>query len=107
MAKITCPSHDELSGYVRGTLPPEQAEAVTVHIAACANCEDTIHHLAAEPDNVVDQVKSASKAQPYVDEPECRKVVAAISKHAPVTVTGSAAPYPSQATEQVRPMNRS
>src|SRR5262245_23615203 len=106
-----CPSRDELSGYVRGTLPPPQAEAVTIHLAACPNCEETLHDLAAVPDKLVDQIKAAPAVEAYVDEPACLKVVSTIERQAAAAAPEKKPTAVEQAAtnagpQPVRPMNR-
>jgi len=109
MPNKSCPSRDELSGYVRGTLPPSQSESVTVHLAKCADCEDTIHRLESIADPLIDQIRGAPAAEPYLDEAACRKVVESVerlglgaSNTMPLAERSVVRPAP----EQVRPMNR-
>jgi hypothetical protein len=114
MSKKSCPSRDELSGYVQGTLPPSQAESVTVHLAECADCEDTIQQLEPIADPLINQIREAPTAEPYLDEAACRKAVESVERHGPGIGgpgAGEAAPTAERsmvrpAAEQVRPMSR-
>jgi hypothetical protein len=72
MSTPKCPTTNELSNYVRGTLAPNEAEAVTQHVAGCVNCEDTVHKLTSASDSLIDRISSSPSRQPFVDEAACR-----------------------------------
>ncbi|MCE9604533.1 MAG: zf-HC2 domain-containing protein, partial [Planctomycetia bacterium] len=75
MSQRQCPSREQLSGYALGTLPVPQAEEVTEHIAACTDCEDTLHNLGLTSDGLIARIQSPSAAEPFVGEAACLKVV--------------------------------
>ncbi len=111
MAKNSCPSPAELEGYVRGTLPPQQVDALTIHLCSCSNCEDTIQGLESKPDPLVAQIKPVPTAEPYIDEPECLKVVDSLERQAGSVKSAKEPAATEQAAggtgpQQTRPMNR-
>ncbi|MCE9603420.1 MAG: protein kinase [Planctomycetia bacterium] len=84
MTNQPCPTHEKLSTYVHGLLPIAQAEEVTAHVAKCSNCEDTVHGLnSASSDSLLERIQAPAAAQPYVDEPACRKVVESLKRNGP------------------------
>jgi eukaryotic-like serine/threonine-protein kinase len=123
MSQQHCPTRDELTSYVRGLLPLSDADTVSIHVAACRECEETVSSLSSISEGFVERLRSAAGTEPYVDEPACRKVVqslqktglqeagpvAAESRKSEATLpaglpAGASASY--SPSEPVRPMNR-
>jgi serine/threonine protein kinase len=76
MVASACPDREQLAGYVRGTLPEESFEAVAEHVESCPNCEATVLDLESHPDRVIEQLRTAPPADPFLEEPGCREVMA-------------------------------
>jgi len=113
MNKNTCPSRNELSGYANGTLPLAVADEVTLHIAACAACEDTLESIGQSGDSLLRQIQAKPAAERYVEEPACRQAVSYVEGHAPGAKSSSAGPASSAsssagraAPEKAKTMNR-
>ena len=96
-----CPSSEELATYARGLLPAGSVESLTVHIAACARCEETVVELAAaSAAKLVGPLQSAAVEQPFVDESECVRVVERLQRQGPF---GDATPADSHAAKSPTP----
>ncbi len=72
MVKADCPSREQLSAYLLGTMPEDDADRLTRHIADCPSCESTIETLKALSDRQVDRLRQTALLQ----EPEGREAVA-------------------------------
>jgi len=87
-----CPSSEELATYARGMLPAASVEPLTVHIAGCARCEETVVELAAASAvKLVGPLQAAVVEQPFVDESECVEVVELLRRQGPFVDDTSAA----------------
>ena len=56
----THPSHQQLSAYNRGQLPPDEVVEIESHVSECQTCCETIVGLSAE-DTFVDLLKEAHR----------------------------------------------
>ena len=63
--QLTHPTLEQLSGFSRGQLPPEDAEAVEAHVGECEPCCETLLGLSSD-DTFVALLQEAS--QPPSDE---------------------------------------
>ncbi len=78
MSKTACPSADELSAYLLGTLSKEAADRVNEHLDQCPDCEVTVADLeaAVKEDTLLSQLRRRGPADPYETDPACRAAVA-------------------------------
>jgi anti-sigma factor ChrR (cupin superfamily) len=58
MQTSVCPSPDELKDYVRGKLDSQQSDLVSEHMLLCSVCERTIVEIEANPDTLVELLRS-------------------------------------------------
>ena len=79
----THPSLELLSGYVDGTLPPDQAETVAQHVSACDTCEYLLAQLEAEPEPFLKSLRVLADPAPAVSDALCQHVVQRISEVTP------------------------
>ncbi len=70
-----CPSQDELSGFVFGTLNESAADAVSDHLIACQPCEDTVQEIERTADQVVEGLRLPDAKDPFMLESGCDRVV--------------------------------
>jgi serine/threonine protein kinase len=97
MSEAQCPSREELSGFVLGTLAEGQADSVTQHLASCTGCEATVQSLQANSDILVQQLQRPVAPLPFVDEPQCHQAVAKVAEQGPDFVAASRSIVPSPA----------
>jgi formylglycine-generating enzyme required for sulfatase activity/serine/threonine protein kinase len=78
MPKSACPSPNELSAYLLGTLPAPEAERVFEHLEQCPECEVTLDGLetAGREDTLLDHLRRPPAEDPFGAEPECRSALA-------------------------------
>jgi serine/threonine protein kinase/Leucine-rich repeat (LRR) protein len=98
MSKSHCPSREELSGYVLGTLAEGQADSVTTHLAQCAQCETTLQELSSNSDKLLDQLRRPKTPEPFAAEPQLRQAVAKVEQQGQQTVGGSQVTSPGPAS---------
>jgi serine/threonine protein kinase/formylglycine-generating enzyme required for sulfatase activity len=77
MPKSACPSADELSAYLLGTLPGAEAERVFEHLEQCPECEVTLDGLeqAVQEDTLLSRLRCPPAEEPFGREPECQSAV--------------------------------
>lgn len=56
-----CPPRELLSSLLLGTLPPEQEEAVTLHLEGCAACDAAAQELEQNTDPLIDALRRPKK----------------------------------------------
>jgi hypothetical protein len=72
----TCPNHDELAGYVFGTLAEESAESIADHVESCPECDATVSRLEeAATDTLVSKLREASQRYEFSDDTPCERIV--------------------------------
>ena len=57
----SCPSHQTLMSFLLGKLPPEQEEALNLHLEACAACEARAQQIEQESDPLIDVLRQISR----------------------------------------------
>lgn len=76
MKTSTCPSREELLGYLEGTIGEEEAARVAAHLAVCRKCDKTAEALEAQqPDTVVTALRQPVEPNPYAAEPACQQAL--------------------------------
>jgi len=78
MPNPSCLSHEELFGYLVGTLPDDVAETVSEHLASCARCTDTLRTLNDGDDDLVARLRAVRMEDSYGAEPEHQAAIARI-----------------------------
>lgn len=59
MNTTSCPSREKLKDYLAGWSEPEITDAIEAHLAECPGCEQTVVALEADPDTLVEHIRSA------------------------------------------------
>ena len=75
MNTTECPNRETLYGYLTGTIPESEAESVAVHVAGCAECEQTLQALEELSDSIISALRQPVPHELYLEEPECRDVL--------------------------------
>lgn len=76
MPSDVCPTRDVLSGYVLGTLSEDAVDGVSEHVETCVDCEMTVEEIERQPEGLVKSLRQPFAREEYLDESECRRVVA-------------------------------
>jgi hypothetical protein len=77
--KSECPSCQELTGYVLGTLDEPQAGFISDHLDHCPECDATVENLETEPDTLLDKLRVGPPHDPYATELGLRKAEALVA----------------------------
>ena len=80
MPEKKCPTTEELSGYLLGMLPENDAEAIADHVENCQPCEATVVNLEAESNTVFDKMRQKPANDPYAEESDCERIVALVAE---------------------------
>ena len=75
MTTTSCPDREQLRGYLVGTLPEEQAEAVAAHLTSCAKCRRTVDALEGLPDAMIGALRQTADRDAYSEEPEYKEAL--------------------------------
>ena len=75
MPAESCPVHELLKAYLRGTLPQNEAADVARHLGECPDCDALVDTLEAESDSLIEQLRKPASPDRYSQEPECREAV--------------------------------
>jgi WD40 repeat protein/serine/threonine protein kinase len=75
MQRPGCPSRQQLSAYLLGTLPEDETDRLIRHVEGCPECETTVQTLESTADSLVAQVRRPEPDDPFFQEPECRKAL--------------------------------
>ena len=73
-----CPDREQLSDFLLGKLPENDASDVIEHIEACPQCEETVQALETEIDPLVAALQAPVEENTFEQESQCGKVLAAI-----------------------------
>ncbi len=76
MPSDSCPPHERLITYVRGTLPEDLAEHIDEHLDTCVTCEMTVDELERQSDPLVDSLRRPTAQDEYQRESQCKQAVA-------------------------------
>ncbi len=74
MSARPCPDKEKLFGYVTGTIPPEEAEEVAVHVDSCGACEQTVAALEGLSDTMISALRRPAPVDAFAEEPQCAEV---------------------------------
>jgi WD40 repeat protein/anti-sigma factor RsiW len=67
MVNGACPDRDTLTALVLGTLAPESEESITVHLEACASCENRLQEIEQNTDPLIDALRRRANAPPTTE----------------------------------------
>lgn len=59
MNTTSCPPREKLKDYLAGWSEPEITDAIEAHLAECLSCEQTVVALEADPDTLIEHIRSA------------------------------------------------
>jgi WD40 repeat protein/serine/threonine protein kinase len=74
MNEQNCPTGDQLAGYVRGTIPDEEAEAIAEHLETCVQCEATVEQIESQGDSLIANLRRPLPSE--IELPECQEAMA-------------------------------
>lgn len=74
MNTTICPPREKLKDYLTGWSDPELSRAIEAHLAECADCEQTIVTLEADPDTLVEYIRTAPESA-LPSEPDMKSVL--------------------------------
>jgi serine/threonine protein kinase len=77
MSRATCPTPEQLSGYVEGALPPDVAETVAAHLETCSDCEDTLASIEQQGNPLLDDLRQPDPLRSELESPEYRRAIEA------------------------------
>jgi serine/threonine protein kinase/outer membrane protein assembly factor BamB len=77
MSSETCPTREQLSGYIKGTLPSDAAESVAAHLETCGDCEDTLSAMEQQGDTLLHNLRQPDSLLSELESPECRRAIEA------------------------------
>jgi serine/threonine protein kinase/WD40 repeat protein len=72
------PNHEELLGFVLGTLQDDSADSLADHLRECNECEATIAELEGSSDTVIERLRQQVQPDQYEQESGCQSMLAAI-----------------------------
>ncbi len=77
MSRLSCPSREQLSGFVSGL--GDLCEWIAEHLEHCPACDAAVRELEAMPDPVIEKLRLAAPEDPYAAESECRRAMAVVA----------------------------
>ncbi|MDB5386305.1 MAG: Serine/threonine protein kinase [Planctomycetaceae bacterium] len=77
MPKKLCPPEDQLSSFAIGTLEESCAEELLKHVEQCPECSATLFNFDDAADTVMVQLRQVSLVEPFADEKEFKRGLAA------------------------------
>ena len=78
MSYSDCPTGDELLALSLGNLPEERSEVICEHLEYCTACEETLETTPEPEDTLLRALRSPVRHDPYLDEPEYQRALAAV-----------------------------
>lgn len=72
------PLRQDMEAYLLGTLPPEQAEPLALHLEQCSECSDTVADLEAKADSVVADLRERPVEDPHANEAQFQQALAVL-----------------------------
>lgn len=83
MPYSNCPTGDELLALSVGKLPEERSEVIFEHLEYCTACQETLETMPEPEDTLLQALRSPLQHDPYLDEPECQRALAAVLDMSP------------------------
>ena len=74
-ANARCASREELRQYAVGLLAVDKAEVLASHVAACAECQQTLSNLNDAEDTFVKGFRGVRAHDPIMAEPQCQAAI--------------------------------
>ena len=76
MQNETCPQDEQFRNWLRGSVPVEDAEALSAHLEACPRCQATLSTVSEIDDTFVEYLRQPWVHDEFEDEPELQEAVA-------------------------------
>ncbi len=68
--KLTCPSRDRISEYLKGSMNDTESEKILDHIEGCSNCDHVLTTMEGEQNDLVNEVCEFVRTERLLQEPE-------------------------------------
>ncbi len=64
-----CPTPEDFSGYLAGSISPQQAQEIEQHLSECSQCDETISRVESRTETLADLLREVVPEDPYQREP--------------------------------------
>lgn len=75
MSPATCPTRKQLSEFLVGTLPPDDADTIDAHLESCTTCQDSLQALDDGQDSFIGLLRQPAPEDEFADEPARGRLV--------------------------------
>ncbi|MEJ7595713.1 MAG: serine/threonine-protein kinase, partial [Planctomycetaceae bacterium] len=75
MKSESCPSQEQLRGFVCCNVSEPQAVSIAEHLEQCPACEETVVSLERDLDTIAEQIRQAAAQPTFAHEPECHHLI--------------------------------